>query len=379
LKYLSLGDVIQLLGANASTGILRLESQYAPEPALVYFKDGNPIDAVNGPKKGLEALYSLFGWTEGEFEFNQEAVSNEKVITKGRMGIILEGLKLKDDGQIEILGPASLQNSIAMQTGSDTKLPLIKGPLVDYMYVVDEEDFQDGQNIVEEGRHGNWIWVILEGVVEIAKRTPAGLVPILRIGDGSFIGSLSTFLIQGNIRTASVTAVGNVQLGVLDSQRLAQEYASLSPEFRRFLVSLDSRLKTVTARAADYRMNQMDEEEFVKERTVRIKQGQTEENLYRITAGSASIVRKTEHGIVPLSMLKADGYFGNIPFLHLNQEPEAASVLISDDFEAEEVNLDLFADEYERLSTTFKNIVDNVVACISITSDVTSKLKAEKK
>ena len=88
-----------------------------------------------------------------------------------------------------------------------------------YLYVVDEEDFFDGEHIVEEGKHGSWIWVILEGVVDIVKEMDSGTIPIVRIGDGSFIGSMASFLLQGHIRTATAIAVGNVQLGVLDSQR----------------------------------------------------------------------------------------------------------------------------------------------------------------
>ncbi len=43
LKFLALGDIMQLLGANSSTGILRLISRYAAEPGFIYFENGNPI------------------------------------------------------------------------------------------------------------------------------------------------------------------------------------------------------------------------------------------------------------------------------------------------------------------------------------------------
>ena len=248
LKYLGLGDILQLIGANASTGVLKLSCRFAPHPALVYFKEGNPVDARCGDLGGLEALYPLFGWTEGAFEFTLNEVHGPNTINKSRMGIILEGLKLKDDGKIEIIGPDSLPGVTQPLGPSGEEIPLVKGPLVDYMYVVDEEDFFDGEHIVEEGRHGNWIWVILEGVVEIAKETSSGTLPIIRLGSGCFIGSLATFLVHGNIRAASVVAVGNVQLGVLDSQRLAQEYAGLPRAFRHLLVSLDRRLKATTTR-----------------------------------------------------------------------------------------------------------------------------------
>ena len=75
-----------------------------------------------------------------------------------------------NEGQIERLGPVSMDTRTAKYSDVGAALPVIWGPLVDYMYVADEEDFFDGENIVEEGKHGSWIWVILEGVVEIIKK-----------------------------------------------------------------------------------------------------------------------------------------------------------------------------------------------------------------
>ncbi len=78
---------------------------------------------------------------------------------------------------------------------------MIKGPLVDYTLVVDEESFFDGDEIVREGSHGNWIWVILEGTAQIVKQTPAGPFRLLKVGDGAFIGSLSSLLTGENVRS----------------------------------------------------------------------------------------------------------------------------------------------------------------------------------
>jgi len=111
LKFLTLGEVMQILGGNASSGVLRIISRYANEPGVIYFRDGNPVNATCSGKSGLDAVYALFGWTDGEFEFHQEEVNVAPVINKSRMGIILEGLKMVDDGQIEKLGPDAIGTS----------------------------------------------------------------------------------------------------------------------------------------------------------------------------------------------------------------------------------------------------------------------------
>lgn len=370
LKYLGLGDLIQLLGANGSTGSLRLSNRYVREPAFIFFEQGNPINAAYGDKSGVDALLSLFGWTEGAFEFTQQKISVQNVIKKSRMGIILEGLKLRDDGQIEIVGPTSkFKQKTADGSSAASRIPVVKGPLVDYMYVVDEEDFFDGENIVKEGRHGNWVWVILEGIVEIIKETPKGALPIIRVADGGFVGSLSSFLIHGNMRAASAVAIGNVQLGVLDSQRIAQDYARISPLFRKFLVSLDLRLKRVTDQVVNYFQNSIDDSWQNLYQTRLIAEGEERDLFQVIQKGSAIVIRKAEHGPVLLAKLEEGDFIGRVPFLNLRHEPEAASVLVSDDFVSDTMDISVLSEEYSKLSATLKNIVDHIAVCISLTSD----------
>jgi CRP-like cAMP-binding protein len=369
LKFLALGDIMQLLGANSSTGVLRLISRYANEPGFVYFENGNPINASCGKNVGLDAVYALFGWTDGEFEFSKENIASQRVITKSRMGIILEGLKMVDDGQIKKVGPNALNRHAEALNDPDT-VPVVKGPLVDYMYVADEEDFFDGEYIVEEGKHGSWIWVILEGVVEIVRETPDGALPIVRLGDGSFIGSLSSFLIQGHIRTATAVAVGNVQLGVLDSQRLAQEFSRLTPEFRGLLLSIDKRLKQLNERAIEFRQGKMRSTDFVDNKKTILTQGDKDESLFIIKEGIASVVRSEEFGKVPLAQLYKGDYFGTIPFLDLGHEPDMASVLAGSDLKVRKIDPSQLREEYNQLSTTFKNFVDNVATCVNVSTKV---------
>ena len=380
LGFLSLGDIIQLLGSSGSTGVLRLISRYAPDPGFIYFIEGNPVNAKNADLEGIDALYSFFGWLSGSFEFTREAILADKLITKGRMGIILEGMKLLDDGHIQKVGPTTAADKVADLKRALSKTTIVKGPLVDYMYVVDEEDFFDGEHIVEEGKHGSWMWVILEGVVDIVKETSSGTIPIVRIGDGSFIGSMASFLLQGHIRTATAVAVGNVQLGVLDSQRLAQEYAGMSLEFRSFLTSLDKRMKQLTDRIVEYHVGKIQTADILKDKKVLIQQSTAEaKELYVVKQGRASVVRNTENGPAVLCHLYKGDFFGDVPFLHLGHESEGASVYSSDNIKIAKIEAESLHKEYNRLSTTFKNIVDNMATCMSITADMVCNSLTSKK
>jgi CRP-like cAMP-binding protein len=378
ITFLNLGDILQLLGGNGSSGVLRIISPYAPEPALIYFDNGNPVNASSGSLSGLDALYSLFGWTEGEFEFSMVEVSAERAITKGRMGIILDGLKMLDDGHIKRLGPVTQDSRTAKYTDAEeSDPPIIWGPLVDYMHVVDEEEFYDGEVLLEEGKHGNWMWVILEGIVNIIKDTPSGPVTILEVGTGSFVGSIASFLVRNHSRNYSAKASGNVQVGVLDSQRLAHEYSKMSYELKAFTMSLDRRLRMLIDRVVNYTGSTDELDAFLTNKKKVIEQGDEEKRLFRVQAGKASVVQQTETGYIPLLHLFRDDFFGCIPFLDVGHEPESASILASRDLKILTLSPEVLQKQCDNISTTFKNILENVATCISSTTRVLNKKHLE--
>ena len=367
LKFLSLGDVLQFLGSNSSTGVLIIKSKYAQTPGKIYFVDGNPVNASSGSLVGLEAANSLFGWVDGEFEFIDENVTCERIIHKSRMQLILDALSLLDDGQIERLGPVSYSKKSSHE--NTPKLPIIKGPLIDYTYIVDEEEIGAGHKIVAEGKHGGWLWVILEGVAELARETPAGPLKILRIGEGAFIGSIASFLmLEGTVRSAAISAVTKVQLGVLDSRRLSVDFLRMSNAFRNLSISLDRRMKQATDMAVKAHLNKIRVEDYINVKNHIINQGDSEKKLLEITEGEAHIVRHTEFGYVPLATLHAGDFFGNISFLDLGQEPYNASVFGSENLKLDELDPDAFRKEYLELTPTFKNFIEHVSTCISVTS-----------
>jgi len=369
LNFLSLGDILQLLGSNASTGVLRITSRYAQDLGLIYFHNGNPVNASVGSLAGVDAVNSLFGWLEGEFEFIEEKVDGENVIKKSRMQIILDCLRMLDDGQIEQLGPVTFTKKSSHPSDSLSNRPIVRGPLIDYTYVVDEEEVRAGNKIVGEGKHGGWLWVILEGTAEIIRETPQGPLKLLRIGEGAFIGSIASFLLlEGSVRSAAITAINNVLLGVLDLRRLSADFLRMSNQFRSLLISLDKRLKQVTNMAVDIKLENIKVEEFINGKAHVFTQGENVESLFTITEGEAHIVRNTENGYVPLANLYQGDFFGHLPFLDIGQEPYSASVFGSKDLKISEMDPKILEQEYKQLSSTFKNFIEHLANCILVTS-----------
>ena len=376
LSFLNLGELLQLLGSSSATGTLRIYSS-KPDPGLIMLDKGTPINAASGALSGLDALFPLFGWTDGRFEFTHETPTCERTIKKGRMEIILDGLRLLDEGKIDKLGPAVPDGSSAADGPTPPEPlrsdlpPLIKGPLVDYSYVIDEEGFYDGDEIVREGSHGNWIWVILEGAAEIAKSTPAGPLKLLRVGDGGFLGSLASLMAGTNMRSSTVTASGNTQLGMLDSQLLAGELANLSADFKTLIRSLDKRLRCVTTVAAQAHASDRSFMDSIAGKKIAIKEGQTEDRLFRVREGQVVVARQTPGGHVPLVSLEKGDFFGHIPFLTIGHEPYEATVFSSADLKLAAVDSKAIEVEHRRLSATLRNIIEHLAACISATTLVT--------
>lgn len=377
LEYFSLGELIQLLGSNGSTGVVRISSKYAKDPGWVYFRGGNPVDARNGELSGLEAANSLFGWTEGSFEFSKQAVDIPNRIQRTRMELVLNGHRMLDDGVIHEVGPVSYEKQTTSATPAVLeRIPLIRGPLVDYSYVVDEEEFFDRDEILVEGLHGGWIWTILEGRVDILKQTERGQIKLLSLGEGSFLGSIAS-LVGKNIRTATTVAYGKVSLGVLDIQRLTSEFARMSPALKGVFMCLDKRLKEASARVVDLFLGQVRSPQVeIGDRKRIVQQGVPNTKFFCIAEGDALVVRRTGDRLLVLAELGEGDFIGLPPFVNMGQEPASAEVYASPDIKIARLDSGGLQEEFDGLSATVRNIADNLAACVAVTSIIAWELDA---
>ncbi|MGD8369978.1 MAG: cyclic nucleotide-binding domain-containing protein [Syntrophobacterales bacterium] len=117
---------------------------------------------------------------------------------------------------------------------------------IDPFIILEEEVHNDGDVILREGSSTDWIYIILDGTVKIQKATHKGPVTITTLGKNDFVGEMA-FLEKGKVpRAASAVASGEVRLGVLDQDRLTKEYDSLSPQFRKLVLTLVRRLRYIT-------------------------------------------------------------------------------------------------------------------------------------
>lgn len=106
-----------------------------------------------------------------------------------------------------------------------------------------EERYNDGAVIYEEGSHGDWIYLIAEGQVEMMRTLDGKAHVIETLGPGEIIGEVSFFSQAPRLSTAR--AKGDVVLEVLDRSQLDAEFNRLTAGFQAIIKRLAQRYRRV--------------------------------------------------------------------------------------------------------------------------------------
>lgn len=110
--------------------------------------------------------------------------------------------------------------------------------------IVAKEKYKDGEVIIKEGSFGEGTYVVTEGRVEVSKHINGERVVIAMLGKGDVFGEMS--FIDRQPRTASIVAVGDVQVGIIDKDFLEYEINKTSEDFRVIMRALTDRLRKTT-------------------------------------------------------------------------------------------------------------------------------------
>jgi CRP-like cAMP-binding protein len=118
-----------------------------------------------------------------------------------------------------------------------------------HSYIVEETTYSDSDVIIEEGSKGSWIYVILQGAAKVKKRTAKGMITIDTLREGEVFGEM-VFLEGGKSpRSASIIAAeGKVKVGLLDTQKLIDDYEAVPSELRTLIGSLMFKLRNTTSK-----------------------------------------------------------------------------------------------------------------------------------
>jgi len=117
--------------------------------------------------------------------------------------------------------------------------------------IATKKTYKDGQIIFREGSYGDWIYVVLSGSVEVSKMIGGRKSIITVLEPGEVFGELG-YLGTIDKRTATVRAIGETTIGVIDRTFLDKEINKLSGYFRTILVAVVKRFRTLLDRACEF-------------------------------------------------------------------------------------------------------------------------------
>ncbi|MDH3257037.1 MAG: cyclic nucleotide-binding domain-containing protein [Nitrospinota bacterium] len=101
--------------------------------------------------------------------------------------------------------------------------------------------YSDGDIIVSEGIVSNNAYIIFEGKVNITKKVDKKSILINTLSKGEVFGEMG--LISQSVRSASVVAMGNVTIGVIEREQFEAIVSKLPNDVRAIVKALVDRLR----------------------------------------------------------------------------------------------------------------------------------------
>ena len=164
------------------------------------------------------------------------------------------------------------------------------------VYIVSaEEAYHYGQVIYEEGNSGDWVYVILSGLVEVSKniRGKKYIIEILQSGDVfgvlEYIGRIK--------RTTTIRSIGMTNLGLIDREFLDREYNQLSAQLRGIIEIMTRKSEKLLNRFSDLVSRQEKREEKIL--PLVFSDGETAYRAHTVDISAKGLFIVTEHLLDP--------------------------------------------------------------------------------
>jgi hypothetical protein len=89
LKDFHVADLINIIGQSKKSGELRIK--HSNNQSILYFSEGNLVDAIHGSLNGEEIIYEVITYESGEFDFVDINTTSENKINRDIDDLINEG------------------------------------------------------------------------------------------------------------------------------------------------------------------------------------------------------------------------------------------------------------------------------------------------
>lgn len=357
ISFLRFTDILQVLSSIKAEGVLRLNDNYNEE-VDVFFKKGEVVNSISKSGfKGEKAFFIPFTWEKGSFSFFQEKSHCEVLIKQNLTRLILEGMRLLDEGKL---------SRIAREDLRDGEIFELKGSSIDFSGIVDEEFFEPGELIVKEGGYGSWIWVVLDGKVLVEKNCGQVSIPVLKMGEGCFIGNINSFANSNRPRSSTIKAIGRVHLGVLDARFLSKEFSGYSNFIRSYINTIDKRLKKITELYAKLHLTSS-EGDFILDKKGLVREKLKPGKLGVIESGKAELYFESGNKFIQMGEIGEGELIGELPFVEKSRD---YSFFIAGDsnFAIRPFEKKVLEEDFTKLSDNVKKMIEFSGLCLSVTA-----------
>lgn len=97
LHNVTLETFLQLIEMEQQTSTLRILDKKEKKSGVLFFRDGELMNARSGMKQGKEAAYEILSWSNVSLTIEHDCVFKEKLIEGDLQAILLDAMRAKDE------------------------------------------------------------------------------------------------------------------------------------------------------------------------------------------------------------------------------------------------------------------------------------------
>ncbi len=186
LQTIPLEMFIQLIEMEQKTCTIRVFNKSTAQQGVLFFREGDLMDARLAGRKGLPAAYAIFSWLEVALTIEDTCPVEEKRIDKDLQAILMDAMRIRDEGEHPELAtemdppvgqpasdaPARTSGSVE-GTGTSRKSPSRDADANEWKTL--EERMRTEKGFIAMGRDGSWN-PALKAAASLSQPLDAGLL-----------------------------------------------------------------------------------------------------------------------------------------------------------------------------------------------------------
>ena len=154
LHSVSSAIFLQLMEMEERTCTIRLVEKTGGTRGVLFFRDGELLDAKTGGLRGEEAAYEVFSWDEVSLNIQNSCQQKTKRIKRDLQAILLEAMRLKDERrqQDETVRPAPKEQESGLELVETQEGPSAIEQLMDVI----NKAFEQGSGVEDIYYDDSW-------------------------------------------------------------------------------------------------------------------------------------------------------------------------------------------------------------------------------